>query len=285
MPTPPRTAHAPPPPQITNCSLIAIDLASGDNTTLGDASAACDGLTQTWPAFSVASGGALLVAVASAPAIVSIDTATLKTTVVAPLPPYDSSDPFLGFVGIAGTTPSDPLSLWLVTQKGVWSVADGAVTRVATVKLPATGKVAGSPTGGMGGAPLLFVTDAGSATLYVIDMGAEGSTTTVSTGISKPMDLQWSESRGELLILGSYTLYTVDYLTGRAKKLASIPNGPGFPSVNAINSPTGTIFAYMDFAHVNWVDTATGKITQAETGFVGAPRVVGYPSWYPSAAA
>jgi hypothetical protein len=229
----------------------------------------------------VASGGSLLVAVASAPAIVSIDTTTLKTTALAPLPPYDTADPFLGFVGIPGASPSDPQSLWLVTKGGVWSVADGAVTRAATVKLPSTGKVAGSPTGGMGGAPLLFVTDAGSATLYIIDMGAEGSTTTVSTGISKPMDLQYSAALDKLLILGSYTLYTVDYLTGRAKKLASIPNGPGFPSVNAI-SPDGTTFAYMDFAHVDWVDTATGKITQAETGFVGAPRVVGYPSWYPA---
>lgn len=77
----------------------------------------CDGLQQTYPAFTAfdPSTNALVLVAATASDIFSIDRDTHLSTKIAPLPPYNSSDPFIGLVSVSGVN-------YLVSQYHLYKV-------------------------------------------------------------------------------------------------------------------------------------------------------------------
>lgn len=107
------------------CDLARVYL-NGTNETFS--TNLCDGVLQTYPAFSTLNeaDGALVLAIATASDIFSIDVTTHGVTKLAPLPqPYNDSDPFIGLVSTAG-------SVYLVTQYNLYEVNQTRVHCVGT---------------------------------------------------------------------------------------------------------------------------------------------------------
>ena len=66
---------------------------------------------------------------------------------------------------------------------------------------------------------------------------------------------------------------------GTAQLLLPIPDGPGYPRVNAIDA-AGTLFAFIDFSNVYTIAlaaNATQAAIASKAPFLFAPRSVGYP--------
>lgn len=258
-----------------SCVIINIDLNTGKNST-GAAVHACDAITATWPAYSVLNveEGRLELAISSASSIVSIDLKNGAEKSLADLPAENANDPFLGLVRAQNVT-------YLVLSSAVYAVLGGKLNKVATVALPLMAATAIAPSDGTGGAPVIYVADEGSATVYAIDLGASPpSTRTFVSSVNGPWDLQYSAVTGTLLELGAYQFYSVDTTSGKTTKIINIPNGPGYPRVNGI-SDDGSNFFYFDFAQVHVVDVAAAKIT-ANVPFTWASKAVGFPVWIPA---
>ncbi len=278
-----------------SCYLSVIDTASGANKTLP--LQLCDALPSTYPAFSALydNGGAagadgaadaaasssleLVVAIAGDRFLRAVNVATGAERALAPLPfPYNSSDPFRGLVA---ATP-DHRSLYLVTQHSLYAVSEGALTLVAALLLPGPqgGQVAAAPRGGSGDAPRIFVADAQSDAVVVVDLGAGFAQSTLHTGVATPWDVQYAAAGDRLVILAQYQLYSVSAtIGGTAQLLLPIPDGPGYPRVNAIDA-SGTLFAFLDFSNVYTIAlsaNATQAAIASKAPFVFAPRAVGYP--------
>jgi hypothetical protein len=95
------------------CELAHVQF-DGTNDTFP--STACDGLSQTFPSLSALDGSTLLLAIAGADAVLSIDSTSNTLKQLAPLPqPYNSSDPFIGLVVVSGNA-------YLVTQFHLYQV-------------------------------------------------------------------------------------------------------------------------------------------------------------------
>lgn len=270
---------------INTCSLYSIDLSTGVNTTVADVSAVCAGVTTVWPAFSAAlveTTSSLVLLTSSAASIFGIDIATGETSTVAALPAYNESDAYLGMVNLAG---GNSAALYVVNQySGVSYASNGQLKPLGQVPgLPASGSVAGSPFGGTFAAGRLFVSDRASDAVTVISLNPGGGALDVAvlhTKVDSPMDMQYDAGTDRLILLADYVLYGVESLSGASTKIADVPNGPGFPRVNAI-TPDGATFVFIDFASVHVMDTTSGA-TSIVANFSSAPLVVGFPQVFGS---
>jgi hypothetical protein len=105
------------------CNLALIDATSGANQTFP--LSFCDSIGSTYPSFSSLYGDSqLLVVIARDSAVHSIDISTGTERDFAPLPTYNSTDPFLGLITIGGK------NVYLVTRFSLFSVSEGSVVQV-----------------------------------------------------------------------------------------------------------------------------------------------------------
>lgn len=150
---------------LPNLAVVSIDPNSAANKTLAPASLGAT-LRTTFPAKSTKSAdGLLVVTAATADGVYTFDTTSGESNKLAPLPAYNDSDPLIGLVTL-------PDGIYMLTQNALWSVADGAVTSVATFDaLPPVAQVAVAPAAGTGGKPVIYVGDTESTALYAIDTG------------------------------------------------------------------------------------------------------------------
>jgi hypothetical protein len=256
------------------CTLVSLNPATGVNTSIA-ALTVCDGVDQLFPASSAydAANSALLLAIGAGPSLFSIDVATGKTTALAPLPAYNDSNWIIGVQVLAGTP-------YVVTQTAIYALSGGALkdTGVA-LNVPQYSQVAGGLDGN--GVPVIYIADENSKALYVASLASPPPpVATLSSGVSSTILLQYSASRGKLVELASYTLYATDPKSGKSSRIGAVPDGPGYPRVNAL-SPDGTTLAIIDFADVFTMNLATGAVS-AKQPFTAAPRVVGFPQWVPA---
>lgn len=237
--------------------------------------------TTTYPSAATWDGKTnLLLAVASSDAIYAVDMTTAQGTAVAPLPTYNDSDTYLGLVRTtpAGGSPR----LFLIQQSGIYEVVQGALKSVLSYTFPQYAHAAVSSTGGTNNEGQIWVTDPDSATLYAVDIGADFAVSTLKSGVNGPMDIAYDAGAERLIELASYQLYATSITTGKSTKLTNIPDGPGFPSVNAI-APDGSYFFFEDFSNTYTVDLNNGNTINKLARFTLAPRVVGFPQWIPTA--
>lgn len=253
-----------------SCSLLAINW-DGTNTTLATNLRSCSNATNLYPAYSALNGATqkLAVAIQSAAYVFEYDTRTGAESVGAPLP-TNASDAFIGFVAVGPTE-------YLVTMNNIYAIKAGVISHYAFVSLPADGQVAGTATGGTNGAGRLFVASTTDASLYTVDLGANGAVSTLQAGVSRDWDLQWSDATQSLIELAAYQLYSTSADTGKSTKVMDIPDGPGYPRVNGI-SPDGATFWFMDFSYIYTIDIDKAAVV-TKGNFTWAPRCVGYPQW------
>jgi hypothetical protein len=266
----------------SGCALVSVSPSTGVNKTVASVSI-CDGIDSLFPSYAVhdAKRGALVVAIQAAASIFRVDLATGAATAVVPMPTYNSSDFLLGLQLLGDT-------LYLVSQGSVWSAPAGGAPALTDLGVPAAfpqyAQVAATPGGGTRGAPRLFIADENSKTMFVVDLGAPGNAVgTLTTGVGNTILLRYSNAtkNGAAFVeLASYRLYLTDPGTGKTTSLGAVPDGPGYPRVNAV-SPDGTTFAIIDFANVFTMSLANGAVGPAFP-FTGAPRVVGFPAWIPA---
>jgi hypothetical protein len=256
--------------------LSVIDVTTGTNQSFP--LSFCDSLSSTFPSFSALYQQndvvELLVAVAGDSAVRAINVASGTQRVFAELPVYNSSDPFLGLISIGRS------NVYLVSRFSLFSVSEGSVVKVAPLNLGTGGAVAAAPTGGSNNAPRIFFADFTSPNITVIDLGAGFAQSIITSSIGKPWDMQFSLLADQLIVLAEYQLYTVDPQSGKTQLILPIPDGPGYPRVNAITDD-GSLFAFLDFASVYTISlTSTGQATiQTKAPFLFAPRVVGFPQF------
>lgn len=101
------------------CQLMSISPTTGENVTIGPVDI-CNQVSQRFPAQSTWNSVTkeLVVAIQAGPSVFSVDINTAKTTVLAPLPEYNSTDRLLGIRELAG-------KIYMVTQYHVYVVANG----------------------------------------------------------------------------------------------------------------------------------------------------------------
>ena len=267
------------------CDLWSITPATGDNSTVARSLKMCDGVQQYFPSVATqGAGGALIVAIGTGASIFSIDTASAEQTVLAPMPGptlNDTNWPLgLVFVPAAGAGAG---SLYLVMQTDIYEVADGALKRLPIdISVPQYSQVTSCPECGTGGAASIFVADEATSTIFVFDLGAMGAPSTLKTGVKGDMDLQWSASLKSLIQLQSYTLYKTNPTTGKSTRIGAVPDGPGYPRVNAISPDGGSTIAIIDFSNIFTIDLTSGKVGD-KNEFHLAPRIVGQPQWFAAA--
>jgi hypothetical protein len=263
------------------CMLIAIDIATGVNTTIGTTTV-CDtatgGLFPSYSALDLAtdpSNPRLLIAIQTVPILYAVDLKTAKATPVVAMPAYNESDFLLG-LSLSGT------DLYLTTQTSVYSASTSGAGKLKDIGVPANfpqyAQVAANPSGGSNGMPLIFVADENSKTMWVVDTGKPtvNPVPTVNTGVNGPIAAHWDPSTSSIIEIASYTLYSTT-AAGKTTRLGSVPDGPGYPRVSGI-SPDGGLTYVMDFANVFTMSTTTGQVGKSWP-FVGGPRVVGFPVW------
>jgi len=264
------------------CDLWQLSPSTGDNATIARSLKMCDGVTQFFPSVATAGAdGALVVAIGTGASIFSIDTASAAQTVLAPMPGSglnDSNWPLgLVFVPAAGASAG---ALYIVFQTDIYEVAGGALRRLPIdISVPQYSQVTSCPECGTGGAAAIFVADEGTSTIYVFDLGAMDSPSTLKSGVKGDMDLQWSASLKSLIQLQSYTLYKTNPTTGKSTRIGAVPDGPGYPRVNAVSPDGGSTIAIIDFSNVFTIDLTSGKVGE-KNEFHLAPRIVGQPQWY-----
>jgi hypothetical protein len=274
----------------TNLTLISIDPATGANRTVATGLSLGDSLSQIYPAGSalLPGSGELAVAAATSDAVYAFDVTTGARRTLAPLPPYDGSDPILG-LEVVGS------GLFLLTQHALFAVAGGKLTQVASyTTLPDEAVTAVVPTGGTNGKGALIVGNASIAdgthvlpTVFRIDFGAGFSATgravnmTDETGnFSDVWDLAWSPFLGKLWAFGGwYQAWTLDPVSWELNYVQPVIDGPGYPSVNAI-SDDGRFFCFLDFDSFHVLDlSATPPTYIVRADFFAAPRRVGFMRW------
>lgn len=188
-----------------SCSLLSINPNDGSNVTISEVYA-CINTTQTFPAFSAydSASNSIRVVIATAPAIVAYDINTGSEVAQWQLPTYNASNPFLGLVT---TGPLTAATTYLVTQFVIYKLAGTGLQPVVNVALPELAQVAATPAG------IIYIADEAGATLYSIDMANGGILQKVTSGFSKPWDLQYSLALSSLVELGSYQLYVTNPTT------------------------------------------------------------------------
>lgn len=257
--------HAPGEPSL--CSLISIDTASGANETLAEVDI-CAGLSSTFPSFSSSSDSAIFVAISGASHAFAVAVPSGAATKLAPL----ANDPADDLVG-AAFFPA--LGFFIVTQKGgVYNMSGDAPALFATVPAVVDAVVASAPSGGTGGAGRVFIADAASSNIVVLDMGAPAAAQKTLRGVAKPMDVAFD--RESLYEVASYRLSALPVKGGAVRTITSLPDGPGFPSTYAFVAPGQ--FAFIDFNNTRIVDVATKAITVLDEPFRGGSRRVGMPA-------
>lgn len=259
------------------CDLWSLSPSTGDNRTVATSLAMCDGVTQFFPSVAVKTGdaGALVVAIGTGSHVFSIDPASGAQTPLAPMPALNDSNWPLGLVAPSAD------KLYLVFQNDIYEVAGGKLTRLPIdISVPQYSQVAACPSCGAGGAPMIFVADENSPTLFRFDLGApDGAPSTVTSGVKNDMDLQWAESLGALVQVASYTLYKTSPTTGKSTRIGYVPDGPGYPRVNALSPGGGAAIAIIDFSNMFTLDTGSGQVS-TPFEFHLAPRIVGQPQWF-----
>jgi len=266
--------HAP--GDVTACSLLSIDLRTGANATLARSPACAANALPAFPSFSAAdaAAGTLFVAVAGAPTAFAVSVATGAAAPLAALA-NNASDELVGAAFFPGKGAA--AGFFLVTQNGVWRAsAPGAAPLFAPLAdaWPAA-LVAASPGGGTGGAGRLFVADAASARVRVLDMGAPGAPAAYISGVARPRVLAVD---GEYVYEeAGYVLSRVPAAGGAVQRVAQLTDGPGYPT-DAVFAAPG-LFAWVDFEFAYTIDVTAkpAKVTQLEGTFWAAPRRVGLP--------
>ena len=86
--------------------------------------------------------------------------------------------------------------------------------------------------------------------------------------------------RATPLQVADYALYSrASTGTSAPKRITALPNGPGFPSVNAMAGDAAWVF--LDFASLHVVALPQGAIAPP-LPFVAAPRIIGFPRFVPA---
>lgn len=186
----------------------AVNVTTRDHIQLGS-------LTETFPASSCydAASKTLVVTCATADGVYAFAKDGTQT-LVSPLPAYDETDPLAGLACTSDT-------VYYLTQTAIYTVGAGVQpSKVADLALTASSvKIAVSPTGGKGGAPLIIVGDTGAQTWSTIDVGNAFKVSSIKTTISALWDLQYSSYLDTLIAVAGYQLYTVNPNTGATKKV------------------------------------------------------------------
>ena len=208
---------------ITSCTLIALDLATGANSTLA-ASPACAGLSTNFPAFSAPGPpGALLVALTSAPTLLSIALASGAPTPLGALA-NNASDPLAGLAHFV----AEGISV-VVTQYGLWNATDAGQNELL---VPLRGGDAFTEAIVFAGAwPTVYVCDQYSAAILLVDVAAKSIKRAV--GLDSPLGtVRGPAGSAFLLQQKGYKLYETPLSGGAPKFVLDIPDGPGYPRVN-----------------------------------------------------
>ena len=124
---------------------------------------------------------------------------------------------------------------------------------------------------------MIFVAADDDSTIFVNDLGDVANPSQIASSLSGTWDLQYSNVTSTLIQVFSYALYNTNIATGKAKRVGSVPDGPGYPRINAL-SPDGTTLAIFDFSHVFTMDVSTGDVGPSFE-FHLSPRAVGMPRW------
>lgn len=257
------------------CDLWSVSPSTGENKTIGT-SGVCKDTSTTWPSYSAhyPQSTSLYVALAEAPAVYSVDMNSAATSTLVKVT-YNDSNPFIGFISFS------PKLTYLVTQYQVWILNSSQPYPLINYAFPADVQLTGTATGGTGNGPRLFIHDGDSDALYTVDINA-GTVSKSHTGIKGLLDLQYdsgAQTTGSerLIAVIGYTLGQWDLKAHKFSKIGGIPDGPGYPRVNAL-SPSGKTLAIIDFANVFTMDTVTGAVGPLFP-FSKAPKVVGFPVW------
>lgn len=214
------------PGDVTSCDLMRIDLATGANTTLFSKVAACTALATNYPSYSAAGPpGQLLVAVASAASVFSLDIATGAATPLGRLANNESD--FM--TGLAHW--SSKMITIVTTTNGVWNVTDPGQNDLL---LPLSGGDAFAEGFVFAGPwPTLYIVDEASQNILIVDV--EAAAIKRATGLGSPIGTVLNGR--ELLQEKGYVLYTTPAAGGAAKRVLSIPDGPGYPRTNGMAGP------------------------------------------------
>ena len=258
------------------CDLWRLSPSTGDNATVATGLRMCDGVVQFFPAVAtkLADDGALVVAIGTGASVFSIDTASGAQTPLAPMPALNDSNWPLGLVAAPAG------KLYLVFQNDVMEVANNKLTRLPIdISVPQYAQVTSCPACGTGGAPVIFVADEASTTIFCFDLGAMDAPYTIKSGVSGDMDLQWSESQASLIEVASYTLYKTNPVSGKSTRIGYVPDGPGYPRVNTLSPGGGDTIWICDFSNQFTMDLTSGAVGPAFE-FHLAPRIVGQPQWF-----
>lgn len=259
-----------------SCDLWRISPSTGDNATVATSLRLCDGIQQFFPAVATktADDGALVVAIGTGPSIFSISTADGSYTSLAPMPALNDSNWPLGLVS-AGS------KLYLVFQNDIMAVAGGKLTRLPIdISVPQYSQVTSCADCGSGGAAVIYVADEATPTIFTFDLGApDGAPATITSGVKGDMDLQYSTGLASLIEVQSYTLYKTSPTTGKSTRIGYVPDGPGYPRVNALSPGDRGTIAIIDFSNLFTMDLTSGVVGPAFE-FHLAPRVVGQPQWF-----
>ena len=256
------------PADVTHCDLIRIDLATGANTTLFSDVSACSALTTNYPSFSTQGpAGRLLVAVGSAAAVFSVD---IETGTAIPLGAIANNKSDI-MIGVAHW-PAQNVTV-VGTQYGIWN-ASSFLQNDLLLELSGADAF-GEAFVFAGPWPTLFVVSGTSSRILLIDI--EAATIKRTTGLASPIGTVLNGNA--LLQEKGYVLYSTPAAGGAAKRVLSIPDGPGYPRTNLL---AGTDFwVVFDFAHMMVADLKKKTIAIVGDGFVAAARGMGFPIYVP----
>ena len=214
------------PGDVTSCDLMRIDLATGANTTLFSKVSACTALATNYPSYSAAGPpGQLLVAISSAQNVFALDIATGVATPRGRLA-NNASDFMTGLAHWA------PRGITIVaTTNGVWNATDPGQNDLL---LPLAGGDAFAEGFVLAGPwPTLYIVDEASQNILLVDV--EAATITRATGRASPIGTVLNGNA--LLQEKDYVLYQTPAAGGAAKRVLSIPDGPGYPRTNGMAGP------------------------------------------------
>jgi len=291
--------HAP--GDVTDCDLIRVDLATGANATLFSKISACAALTTNFPSFSAAGApGRLLVAIGSAPSVFAID---MSTGAAAPLGSLANNDSDI----LTGLAHWAARGVTLVTtQFGVWNATDPGQNELL---LPLSGADAFAGAFAFAGPwPTLYIADEASASIVLVDVEA-GKVAKRATGLSSPIGTvlngkELLQERGYVRgvarrrardlphpfgpqrhpsttpLLSHQVLYSTPAAGGAAKRVLSIPDGPGYPRTNGMAGPN--FWWFFDFANLQVADLKAKTVAIVGDGFIAAFRGMGFPIYVPA---
>jgi len=246
---------------ITDCALLEVSFASGANRTIAKSSA-CASLATNFPAFSASDGTSLLVAINSAPAVLAINIDTGDFSPLGGLPPSNDTFPLLGMVWMPQTGALTATALGLYN-----STAPGEATQLVAF----TGPEVLVEAFVVASYPFVYLVDEDSSSITAINV-ADGFSKKTLSGLANPIGTVVLDA-STLLQERSYQLYKQPLAGGKAVKVMSLPDGPGYPRQNGI--ATGRFWWFFDFADLHVCDLTAKTSEIVGGGFVAAPRSMG----------